>query len=252
MQLSQGFAQLLELGRVHREQPAEHHLLHRLESRQRNFRAAALVGDGVADLGVGHLLDGGGEKADFAGAQPLDGFLLGREDADAVHLIGGVRGHHADAVALFQLAVDHPHQHDHAEIGIVPGIDQQSLQGRVRVALGGGELFHHRFQHAVDVQPGLGRNRNRVGGIDPDHVLDLLADAFGLRGRQIHLVEQGHDVEPGIDRLIDIGEGLRLHALARVHHQKRAFAGGKAARDLIGKIHMARRVHEVENIVLAV
>jgi hypothetical protein len=33
----------------------------------------------------------------------------------------------------------------------------------------------------------------------------------------------------GIDRLIDIGEGLRLDALARIDHQQRAFAGGEAA-----------------------
>ena len=89
-----------------------------------------LVGDGVADLGVGHLLDLGGQETDFAGAEHVDRFLLGREHADALDLIDGVGRHHADLLALLQFAVDDAHQHDDAEIGVVPGIDQQRLQRR--------------------------------------------------------------------------------------------------------------------------
>ncbi len=89
-------------------------------------------------------------------------------------------------------------------------------------------------------------------GIETDHVLDLLAHAFGLGGRQVDLVENGHDLEIGVDRLIDIGEGLRLHALARIDHQKRALAGGQTARHLIGEVHMPRRVHQIEGVGLAV
>ena len=89
-------------------------------------------------------------------------------------------------------------------------------------------------------------------GVDADHVLDLLADAFGLGGGQVDLVEHRHDLETGIDRLIDIGQRLRLDALAGIDHQQRAFAGGKAAADLIGEVDMARRVHQIEDIGLAV
>ena len=86
----------------------------------------------------------------------------------------------------------------------------------------------------------------------PDHILDLLLDPLGLGGGQVDLVEDRHDLQPGIDRLIDIGQGLGLDALAGIHHQQRAFAGGQAARHFIAEVHMAGRVHQIEDIVLAV
>ena len=47
-----------------------------------------VLGDGVADAGVGDLLDRGGEEADLAGAELVDvDACLGREDADAVDLV---------------------------------------------------------------------------------------------------------------------------------------------------------------------
>ena len=77
-------------------------------------------------------------------------------------------------------------------------------------------------------------------------------DPLGLGGGQVDLVEDRHDLEPGIDRLIDIGQGLGFDALAGIDHQQRAFAGGQAAADLIAEVDMARRVHQVEDIGLAV
>ena len=68
-------------------------------------------------------------------------------------------------------------------------------------------------------------------GVDADHVLDLLLDPVGVGGGQVHLVEDGQDLEVVVDRLVDVGERLRLHALAGVHHQHRALAGGKRLRD---------------------
>ena len=59
-------AQGLEVGRVGREEAAEDDRLGRLEAGQRLSRWAAVVGDRVADAGVGHLLDLGGEVADLA------------------------------------------------------------------------------------------------------------------------------------------------------------------------------------------
>jgi hypothetical protein len=157
-----------------------------------------------------------------------------------------------DLLTLFQLAIDDAHQHHHAQIGVVIGIDQQRLQRRVQSALGRRQAVHHRFQHQVDIQTGLGRNRHRVAGVQPDDILDLLLDPVGLGGGQIDLVEDRHDLQPRIDRLIDIGQGLGLDALAGVDHQQGAFAGGQAAADFIAEIDMARCVHQIEDIVLAV
>ena len=112
--------------------------------------------------------------------------------------------------------------------------------------------MHDRFQNLRHVLSGLGGNEDRVGGIEPDHVLDLLLHLVGLGGRQVDLVEHRHDLVIVVDRLVDIGERLRLHALAGVDHKQRALAGGEAAVDLVGEIDVARRVDEVEHVVLAV
>ncbi len=55
-----------------------------------------------------------------------------------------------------------------------------------------------------------------------------------------------------VDRLIDVGERLRLDALAGIDHQDRALARGERPADFVGEIHVAGRVHQVKDIVLAV
>ena len=175
-----------------------------------------------------------------------------REDADPLDLMCRAGRHQPDLLPGSELAVLDPHQDHDAEIGVVPAVDEQRLERRRGVALRRRQALHQRFQHILDAEPGLGRDQERVRGVEPDHILDLLLDPVGLGGRQIDLVQDRHDLVPGRDRLVDIGEGLRLDALARIDDQQRAFAGRQRAADLVGEIDMARRVHQIEDIVLAV
>ena len=62
--------------------------------------------------------------------------------------------------------------------------------------------------------PVLAEIEQRVGGVDADHVLDLLLDPLRLGGRQVDLVEDRDDLVVVVDRLVDVGERLRLDALA--------------------------------------
>ena len=64
-QLLERVAQLGVARRVGREDAGEHHRLDHLEAGQRRRRPLGL-GDGVADLGVGDLLDVGDDEADLA------------------------------------------------------------------------------------------------------------------------------------------------------------------------------------------
>ena len=52
-----------------------------------------------------------------------------------------------------------------------------------------------------------------VRGIQADHVLDLLLHLVGLGGGQVDLVDDRHDLVVVLDRLIDVGQCLRLDAL---------------------------------------
>src|SRR5665213_1444515 len=252
MQLAERLTQIFEQGRIDGKQSAEHNLLRGLESWQRCRCAAFLVGDGIADLRVGDFLDLRGDESDFAGTKRFGRHLLGREHAYALDLIDGVGSHHANLLAALQLAIDHAYENDNTEVRIVPASDEQGFQRRVAIAFGRWEPRDDGFQHAVDIEARLGGNRDCFRSVDADYVLDLLAHAFGFRGREVDLVQHRHDFEIGVDRLIDIRQRLGLHALARIHHQQCALTSGKAAAYLIGEVHMAGRVHEIEDVGLTV
>ncbi len=55
-----------------------------------------------------------------------------------------------------------------------------------------------------------------------------------------------------VEGVIDVGQRLRLDPLARVDHQERALACGERPRHFVGEVDVAGRVHEVEDIGLAV
>ena len=98
----------------------------------------------------------------------------------------------------------------------------------------------------------MGRDQERIGGIEPNYLGDLGAHPLGLGRGEIDLVQRDHDLMVDLDRLIDVGQGLRFDPLAGVDHQERALAGGEAAVDLVGEIDVARGVHEIELVGPAV
>ena len=55
-----------------------------------------------------------------------------------------------------------------------------------------------------------------------------------------------------LDGGVAVGDALRLDALGGVHHQQRALAGGQRAGHLVGKIHVPRRVDDIELIGAAI
>ncbi len=112
--------------------------------------------------------------------------------------------------------------------------------------------MHDGLEHIGDAAAGLGRDFERVMGVEPDHLLDLLAHPVRLRGREVDLVEDGNHLVIVVERLIDVGERLRLDALGSVDDEERALAGGEAAVDFIGEVDVARGVDQVQLVKLAV
>ena len=70
--------------------------------------------------------------------------------------------------------------------------------------------------------------------------------------RQINLVDHRDDREILLHRQVHVGDRLRLHALCRVNDKQRPFTRAQAARHFVGKIHVPRRVNQVQLIRLAV
>ena len=149
-QFVEALAELVEVRRVGREQAAEHHWLDGLEAGQRLGGGAFDVGDGVADRGLADFLDLRGDEADFARGELVELFDLGGEAADAVDQMLGAGGHEFDRLALPDHAVDDPDQDDHAEVGVVPAVDQHRFQRGVAVACGGRDLGDDRLEDLLD------------------------------------------------------------------------------------------------------
>ena len=253
LELFQSVAQRVVLVGLGRVQAGEDLGLDFLEAGQRLGRreggaacAGPHQGDGVAHLGGLQFLDAGDDVTHLARLQRLPRFVGRGEDAQIVGVVGQVVGHQLDALALGKSAIHHPHQHHHPDVAVEPAVDDHGPQRSVRVAAGRRDARHDRFQDLVDTHAGLGGALDRVGGIDADHVLDFELRVFRVGLRQVHLVEDGHDLHAEIECGVAVRHGLRFHALAGVDHQQRAFACRQRARNLVREVDMARRVDQIE------
>ena len=251
-QLGQRVAQFLVGVRVHRVEPGEDPRLDLAEARQALLGRAVGAGDGVPHRGAVDLLDPGDEIAHLARAQALALGLLGGEDAHVVRLVGTPGGHHQDLVALLDLPLHDADQGNHADIGVEPGVDDEGLQGGIRVPHRRRDIGHQGLEQVGDALAGLGADPQGVAGVDADDLLDLGDHLVRVGGGQVDLVQNGQDLEPLIEGRVAIGHALGLDALGRVHHQQGPLAGGQRARDLVGEVHMPWGVDEVEVVDLAV
>ena len=256
-QLLHGVAQVLEVVAGGGEDPGEDDGLDLLEAPQHLRGGPGVVregvGDGVAHLHVCQLLDAGHQIAHLAHGEGIHLAHLGIEDADLVHAVFAARGHEADLVPRLQGAVHHPDEADDAPVGVVVAVEDEGLEERRRVPLGGRDALHDLLEDLLAVFPGLGAHVDRMGGIhEADDRIYLLQHPIGIGAGEVGLVEDRKDLQAVFQGQVGVGEGLSLHALGGIHHQDGALAGGQAAAHLVGKINMARGVDEVESVDLAV
>ena len=89
--LFEGVAEHGVLVRVDGVEAGEDHGLDVFEAGKGSAQGASIVGDGVADFGVGYVLDGGNEEADFAGGELGDRDGLGGHDAHGLDVEAACR-----------------------------------------------------------------------------------------------------------------------------------------------------------------
>ncbi len=250
--LLQGVAQQRVFVRVHGVEAGKDHRLDVFKARQLRGGGPGVVGDGVADLGVADVLDGGREKAHLARAEFADLDRLGHQHAHGFDFKRFAIRHQADALALAHGALHHAHQHDDAAIGVEPGVEDERLQRRIGIAGGRRKPVDDGFEHLVHALAGLGAYRDGVGGVQSNGLLDGFLGAQNIGRGQIDFVDDGNDFEAVVDGQVGVGQRLRLHALAGIHHQQRALARGQRARDFVAEVHVAGRVDQVELVGVAV
>ena len=210
---------------IHGVEAGEDHRLDVFKAGQRHWARVGVVGDGIADLRVGHILDGCHKEADFAGGKFLHRNRLGGLHADRFHFKRSAIRHESNFFSALQSSVDDTRQHDHATIRIEPGIEDERLHGGFRVTAGRRQAMHDRFQHCLYAEAGLGADGQRVGGVEPDGLLNHFLAAFHICAGQVNLVDDGDNVEAVVDGDVRVGQGLGFYTLSGVDNQQRAFAG---------------------------
>ena len=99
---------------------------------------------------------------------------------------------------------------------------------------------------------GLARYAYGIVGRNRQVILDLGLNLVGVCRGKVNLVDGGHDIQVGVHGERRVGDGLCLDTLRGVDDEHRALAGGQRTRDLIGKVHVARCIDQVELIRLAI
>ena len=152
--------------------------------------------------------------------------------------------------ARLEAAVDDADERDHAAVLVVGGVEDERPGRGVGVALGSRDARDDRVEHLIDVDPGLGRDADDVGGVAAEQLRHLERRAVGVGRGKVDLVDDGDDLELVLDREVRVRERLRLDPLRGVDDQHGALARLQRARDLVGEVDMSRRVDQVQLVAL--
>ena len=250
LELLEGGAEILVLVCLHRIDSGEKHGLDLLETGYRLGAGPVHMSDGIADLHLHRRLDAGDDVAHIAG-----GHLVRRAhpQPEIAHLVGlvflaGIEELHL--VPLAYHAVDHLEVGYHTPEGIEHRVENQGLERSLGVALGSGETFYHRVQNGRYTLACLRAAQQDIIPVAAYQVHYLVADHVHHGRVHVYLVEYGNNLQVMIDGQVKIGYRLGLYALGSVHHQKCSLAGGYGAGHLVGEVHVARSVDEVEDVFL--
>ncbi|MBA7715193.1 hypothetical protein ES703_124234 [subsurface metagenome] len=154
--------------------------------------------------------------------------------------------------ALLQATVHHPHVSHGPPKRIVSGVKDKRPGITVGITAGRWDVLHDGLQYGLHPLSRLGAGDQDVRLLAADEVHDLGLHVVHPGVGQVGLVDSRHQLQIAINGQVGIADGLGLHPLGRVHQQQGPFAGGQTAGDLVGEVHVAGGVNEVEGVILAI
>ena len=157
-----------------------------------------------------------------------------------------------DLGASFHTAIHDTAEYDNAFVCIINGVKDQGFQRGIGVALRGGNILHHAFQHFADIDAHLGAHARGIHAGQTDDILHLFGGGIRVSAGQVNLIQDGHNFQVVVNGQVAVGQRLGFHALAGIHHQDGTLTGSQAAADFVLKVNVARRVDQVEFVFLAV
>ena len=106
-------------------------------------------------------------------------------------------------------------------------------------------------QYVVYSLPCLARGIDDVVEVATDEVDNLVGHLFGHGVGHVDFVDDWHNLQVVVYGHVEVAYGLGLHALRGVNHQQCAFAGCYRTAHLVGEVYVARRINQVQYILLA-
>ena len=252
LELLERAAEVLEVVRVGRVDAREHHRLDVAVARQLLRSPIPLVGHCVAHTRVRDVLDAADQVADLARPQFVDRLHGQLEVADLLGEVLRAGRHKLDRVALAERALLDADVDDRAAVRVERRVEDERLERGLGVARGRRDALDDALQDRLDAHARLGGHVEHVVRVAADEVGDGLGHQLRLGARQVHLVEDRDDLEVLADGHVEVRDRLRLDALRRVDDEDGALAGVERARHLVGEVDVARRVDQVEHVLLPV
>ena len=182
------------------------------------------MGNGIADLYLHGRLDAGNDIAYIAGGDFLRRTHL---KPQVTHLIGlvflsGVEELHLVPSAYYsvyylEIGYHSPERIEHR-------VEDQGLERSLRVALRSRETIHDGIQDCRYALAGLRTAQQDILPVAAYQVHYLVAHHVHHGRVHVYLVEHRDNLQVVVDGQVEIGYGLRLDTLSRVHYQKCALA----------------------------
>ena len=141
---------------------------------------------------------------------------------------------------------------DDSAVRVVVAVEDQGLQRHVRMVLGSRDVLDYRLVEVIDPLARLGGNLLRHVDVQSEIVVDLLEARGDVGAGKVDLVYDGDDLKVVLHGHVEVGQRLGLHALGCVYQKQGTFAGADCARDLVGEVHVARSVYQIEFVQFTV
>ena len=251
LELLQRGAQVFVLVGLHGIDAREDHRFHILETGYRFGAGVFYVGYRIAHLHLAGVLDARYDVAHVTRPDFLPGGEFQFQNADFIGVVFVTRVDELHRIARAERPVEDAEVGDDAAEGVEYRIENKRLQGSLLVAFRGGNALHDGFEYFVHPLARAARCGDDFLVAAPQQVGYLVLDLFDHGSLHVYLVDDGDDFEVVSESEIEIGDGLCLYPLRGIHDKQRPFARGDGTGYLIGEVHMAGRVDEVEDVFLA-
>src|SRR5207253_97014 len=102
------------------------------------------------------------------------------------------------------------------------------------------------FKDVLDSDAVLRASEYRAAGVESYELFDLFANTLGFSGGKVDFIDDRNDFQIVVQGKVRIRKRLGFHSLRSVDDQQSAFACLQGTGNLVGEVHVARRVDQIE------